>query len=126
MTEDPAPYGTRRPPAAHPWTLRLEDGAEVTIEAPTLRAALDVLQRRQIMRKIGTRAPVVGAARADLPTPPAVLAILADVRAHYAEDIFTPPDGTRTFPPDCYTAAGARLACDLLREELLKAARPAD
>jgi len=69
MTEDADPYGTRRPPAAHPWTLRLSDGAEVTLDAPDLRAALDVLQRRQLTRRIQTRAPVVAAFRADHPAP---------------------------------------------------------
>lgn len=44
------------------------------------------------------------------------LAVVAEVRAHYPEDVFTPPPKGKA--PDCYSAAGCRIACDLIREEI--------
>ena len=64
MSEDPEPYGTR-PPDLHTWTLRLEDGTEVTLDAPSIRKAVELCQRRQLLRKIGTRAPIIAATRQD-------------------------------------------------------------
>ncbi len=46
-----------------------------------------------------------------------VLKIIDLVRNHYAEDLFTPPPESKL--PDCYSAAGARLACDNIKKLLL-------
>ena len=45
-----------------------------------------------------------------------ILAMIAEIRAQYPEDVFTPPK--KGSPPDAYGAAGARLACDSLRRKL--------
>ena len=45
-----------------------------------------------------------------------VFEMIAGIRAQYPETIFTPPK--KGSPPDCYGAAGARLACDLIRQEI--------
>ncbi len=42
-----------------------------------------------------------------------VFAMIAEIRAQYPEDVFTPPK--KGSPPDAFGAAGARLACDSLR-----------
>ena len=49
--------------------------------------------------------------------------IIAKVAANYPEDIFLPPLSNKLSrqPPDCYTAAGARLACRRILEEIEKA-----
>ena len=44
--------------------------------------------------------------------------IIRRVECYYPPSIFIPPPRGTT--PDCYTAAGARLACKLILEELEK------
>jgi len=46
------------------------------------------------------------------------LKIVETVRADYPEDVFPAP--TEGCAPDLYTAAGCRLACDRIREEILR------
>ena len=47
-----------------------------------------------------------------------VFALIAKIKAQYPEEVFTPP--TKTSPPDAFGAAGARLACDLIRRQIEK------
>jgi len=45
-----------------------------------------------------------------------VLEIVDDVAKHYPPEVFTPPPEGKL--PDCYSAAGARLACKAIREDV--------
>ena len=60
-----------------------------------------------------------------------VLALILEVRSHYSEEIFppigeahakkdgcSPPHWTTTRPPDSWSAAGARVACDAILSRL--------
>lgn len=41
------------------------------------------------------------------------------VQSHYSEEIFTPVEKhALPIPPDCYSAAGARIACKFIRHEI--------
>lgn len=46
----------------------------------------------------------------------AVFEMVAEIRAQYPEDVFTPPK--KGSPPDAFGAAGARLACDLIHKSV--------
>ena len=47
-----------------------------------------------------------------------VIAIIDEVAKYYPTKIFHEPELDETAPSICYTAAGARLACKLIRQKI--------